>query len=125
MARTHNQAAAKAALIDATSTRSPYELGLHLRNRPCHDRLSTALYDQQVSLYVSVLDVGVAQGHFALLMPALDVAQTLVALEDAYGLHIISRNYSLPIPRAVELMRSCAGTVTQCADLAAADEEHP
>ncbi|AFU02412.1 TetR/AcrR family transcriptional regulator [Nocardia brasiliensis] len=80
------------------------------------DRI-TALFEQQVAVYLSALEVGIAQGHFTIDAPILDVAANLVALEDAYGLHIVSRNRSITKSRAAELICSYARTATGCADI--------
>lgn len=102
-----------------------YELTSYLRFRDEHAALLTALFDKQVALYLAVLEVGVAQGHFRLNAPALDIAQNLVALEDAYGLHIITRNRSVPPPRAAELIYTFARTATDCAAIVPPVEVDP
>ncbi|WP_405163198.1 TetR/AcrR family transcriptional regulator [Nocardia sp. NBC_01499] len=82
-----------------------------------HGDLITALFEQQVAVYLSALEVGIAQGHFTIDAPILDVAANLVALEDAYGLHIVSRNRSITKTRAAELICSYARTATHCLDI--------
>jgi len=49
--------------------------------------------------------------------PVVDLAQNLVALEDAYELHIISGNRSAAPERARALILGYARTVTGCAEL--------
>ncbi len=64
-----------------------YELHVHAARNRTHAVLMTALYDREVSLYRQVLR--------ALLPDPADadpVAANAVALEDAYGLHIVGRN---------------------------------
>jgi AcrR family transcriptional regulator len=100
---------------------SLYELDVHKRASQVHAALITGLYDRQVALYVGVLEVGRAQGHFVLASNVLDIAQNLVALEDAYGLHIVTGNRSLPPRRARELILSYARTATGCDDLQLGD----
>jgi AcrR family transcriptional regulator len=95
-----------------------YRLDAHLGSRENHSALVTGLYDKQVTLYLGVLETGQAQGHFDLRGKPLDIAQNLVALEDAYGLHIITDNRSLPPRRAAELIHSFAVTATGCRDIA-------
>lgn len=46
-----------------------------------------------------------------------DLARNLVALEDGYGLHIVSRNAGLTRAEAQRLIRVHARAVTGCADL--------
>ncbi|WP_254186904.1 hypothetical protein [Micromonospora sp. WMMB482] len=45
----------------------------------------------QAQLYEDLLDAGSDQGAFTLALPAAEAARNLVALEDAYGYHIIAR----------------------------------
>lgn len=100
-----------------------YRLNAHLGFRDRHAELISALYEQQVTLYLAVLEIGVAQGHFRLTGPALDIANNLVALEDGYGLHIVTPNRAVPPARAAELILSYARTATGCADLTGPIEE--
>lgn len=88
-----------------------------------HGDLITALFDKQVALYMSALEVGIAQGHFRIDAPILDVAANLVALEDAYGLHIVTRNRSVTKARAAELICSFARTATQCGEISTPPKE--
>jgi AcrR family transcriptional regulator len=97
-----------------------YEIDLHRRGNPAHMLLGQALFDRQVALYFGCLQLGVGQGHFSLNAPALDIAQNLVALEDAYGMHIVYGNRSLSIPRSEELILGYARTATACAEIGAA-----
>ena len=92
-----------------------YELGVYKRGDPIHGLLSSGLYDRQVALYFGILELGQAQGHFRTdLEPPLDVARNLVALEDAYGLHIIDGNRSLPLERCAALLAGYARAATGC-----------
>jgi DNA-binding transcriptional regulator YbjK len=65
------------------------ELHVHAYRDEVHARLMADLFDREVSLYESVLMDGVAAGVFALKAPAGMIARNLVALEDAYGLHVL------------------------------------
>jgi AcrR family transcriptional regulator len=94
-----------------------YEIDLYKRGDPVHALLIQALFDRQVALYLGIIELGRSQGHFEQGEPALDIAQNLVALEDAYGLHIVSGNRSVPVARCVELILSYARTATGCASL--------
>jgi AcrR family transcriptional regulator len=70
-----------------------YEMHLHATRNRTHAVLMTSLYDQEVSLYVRVLEAGRAGGVFRLPAAAVAVAAAnAVALEDAYGLHVVGRN---------------------------------
>lgn len=94
-----------------------YEIDLYKRGNPLHAVLGRGLYDRQVALYHGILELGRSQGRFQLQEPVLDIAQNLVALEDAYGMHIISGNRSLPASRCRDLMLSYARTVTACPEI--------
>lgn len=91
-----------------------YEIDLYRRGDPAHTLLGQALFDRQVALYFGILQLGVSQGHFTLNAPALAIAQNLVALEDAYGMHIIYGNRSLSIEHCQQLIGTFASTATAC-----------
>ncbi|GAB3586596.1 TetR/AcrR family transcriptional regulator [Leifsonia lichenia] len=113
------------AMVDAGVPRSEddalviamHDIDLFRRGRPTAGPLLQALYERQVALYFATLQLGVAQGHFVLAGPIIDIAQNLVALEDAYELHIISGNRSASPRRARELILGYARTATGCAGL--------
>jgi AcrR family transcriptional regulator len=67
------------------------EFGPQVGRNPVVHALRKALFDRQVTLYQSILDTGVALGVFDLTSTALAIATNLVALEDAYGHHIIAQ----------------------------------
>jgi AcrR family transcriptional regulator len=94
-----------------------YEIDIYKRGDPVHALLGQALFDRQVALYLGIIELGRSQGHFKPGEPALDIAQNLVALEDAYGMHIISGNRSVPVARSAELILGYARTATGCDSL--------
>ncbi|WP_309617659.1 TetR/AcrR family transcriptional regulator [Salinibacterium sp.] len=94
-----------------------YEIDLYRRGDPAHMLLGQALFDRQVALYFGTLQLGVSQGHFTLNAPAQDIAQTLVALEDACGMHIIYGNRSLMIDRSSALLLGYSQTATSCSEI--------
>ena len=96
-----------------------YEIDLYKRRDPVYSLLVQALFDRQVALYLGIIELGRSQGHFQPGEPALDIAQNLVALEDAYGLHIIDANRSTPAARCAELILGYARTATGCTSLPA------
>ncbi|CAA9377347.1 MAG: hypothetical protein AVDCRST_MAG21-1500 [uncultured Nocardioidaceae bacterium] len=67
------------------------EFGPQVGRNPIVKALRKTLYERQVTLYESILQSGAAVGHFRLTVPALTIASNLVALEDAYGHHIIAQ----------------------------------
>ena len=89
-----------------------YELHLHAARDRTHAALMTSLFDREVSLYVMVLQQGAAAGELVLAAPALDVATNAVALEDAYGLHIVARNTRVDPGRARTLLLSYLSEAT-------------
>jgi AcrR family transcriptional regulator len=74
--------------------------------------LLTSLYDRQVSMYTSILELGEALGVFALQQPARTIARNIVALEDAYGYRIMAKHPTLDYAAAVELMLDYARMAT-------------
>lgn len=102
---------------DDAVTVAAYQVGVTRRTDPAQVLLRSSYNDQQVMLYVGILGLGVGQGHFTLAFPPLEIAQNLVALEDAYALHIISRTAALPLARCLELTFSYARSATGCPDL--------
>lgn len=81
------------------------------RNR-VYAALLTTLYDRQVSMYQTILELGAAQRVFTLAADSLTIARNLVALEDAYGYRIVARHPTLHGAGAVELILSYARLVT-------------
>ncbi|WP_405782198.1 TetR family transcriptional regulator [Streptomyces sp. NBC_01378] len=79
-----------------------------------HATLMASLFAREVALYATVLEVGAAVGEFTLTEPVADLARNLVALEDGYGLHIVSRNVELTPDVARRLLLGYARTVTGC-----------
>ncbi|MGW2077638.1 TetR/AcrR family transcriptional regulator [Streptomyces sp. NPDC001939] len=82
-----------------------------------HATLMASLFAREVALYATVLEVGTAVGEFTLTEPVADLARNLVALEDGYGLHIVSRNAELTPDVARRLLLGYARTVTGCPEL--------
>ncbi|WP_405480212.1 TetR/AcrR family transcriptional regulator [Streptomyces sp. NBC_00009] len=82
-----------------------------------HATLMASLFAREVALYATVLEVGAAVGEFTLTEPVADLARNLVALEDGYGLHIVSRNAELTPDVARRLLLGYARTVTGCPEL--------
>lgn len=102
---------------DDAVTVAAYQVGVTRRTNPAQILLRSSYNDQQVMLYVGILGLGVGQGWFSLAAPSADIAQNLVALEDAYDLHIISRTAALPPERCLDLMFDYARNATGCPEL--------
>ena len=97
---------------DDAVSRVLYELSVSAGRHPDHSTIMSELFDLEVSLYQRVLDSGVADGHFTLRMEAVTLARTFVALEDAYGLHILARSSTLTRELATEIMTDYAEDAT-------------
>ncbi|WP_324785193.1 TetR/AcrR family transcriptional regulator [Streptomyces sp. H51] len=94
-----------------------YELHRRAGRSPGHAELMTSLYAREVALYTTALEVGSATGVFTLAAGAQELAHGLVAMEDGYGLHIISRNAALDPDKARRMILAHARAVTGCAAL--------
>ena len=94
-----------------------YDIDNAKRSDPLGALLRTRSFDKQVMLYVGILELGVGQGHFTVTDPTIEIAQNLVGLEDAYCMHIIESNASLPYERCIELMFSHARSATGCREV--------
>jgi AcrR family transcriptional regulator len=76
----------------STTWRVIYELhAAAVRNR-LHAELLRRLWEREVSLYEEILAAGATAGAFDLHGPAREIAETVVALEDAFDLHLTSNN---------------------------------
>ncbi|WP_042395072.1 TetR/AcrR family transcriptional regulator [Streptacidiphilus carbonis] len=82
-----------------------------------HAALMTSLFAREVALYSTLLQVGAAAGVFTLAAAVADTARNLVALEDGYGLHIVTRNPTVDRRTALELLTAHARLVTACPEL--------
>ncbi|MFT4259883.1 TetR/AcrR family transcriptional regulator [Microbacterium sp.] len=85
-----------------------YEFDVLAGNSALHDELVQKLYLRQLDTYRGVIVAGREAGVFT---PGLDdeqLAMTFVALEDAYGLHIVGGNALMTVPKAAAAMRAVA-----------------
>jgi DNA-binding transcriptional regulator YbjK len=88
------------------------ELGGSAGRSRVYAALLTTLYDRQVGMYQTILELGAAQEVFTLVTDSLTIARNLVALEDAYGYRIVARHPTLRTAEAIELILSYARLVT-------------
>jgi len=88
------------------------ELSVSASRSPVHARLMARLFDREVSLYLSLLEKGQADGVFRLSQPTLSIARNLVALEDAYGFHLLAKHSSVDATAALDALVSYARTAT-------------
>ncbi|TGA92952.1 TetR family transcriptional regulator [Streptomyces sp. MZ04] len=94
-----------------------YELHRRADRSAGHAELMASLFAREVALYTTVLEVGAATREFTLTEPPADLARNLVALEDGYGLHIVSHNAQLTPGEAERLILGLARSVTGRAEL--------
>lgn len=87
--------------VDDPTVRVIYELHLASARDERHASLLTRLWELEVSLYVDLLERGEAAGVLTLPDGARAVAETVVALEDAFDLHLLARNDSIARDLAV------------------------
>jgi len=88
------------------------ELSVSSSRSEIHARLMSQLFDREVSLYLSVLTEGAAGGAFRLSEPPLAIARNLVALEDAYGFHLLAKVTSIDAATALGALVGYARTAT-------------
>jgi AcrR family transcriptional regulator len=88
------------------------EMSVSASRSAVHAALMAQLFDREVSLYLSVLEEGQASGAFRIAQPVLIVARNLVALEDAYGFHLLAKSASVDSGTALDALVSYARTVT-------------
>ena len=87
-------------------------LGGEAARNTVYGLLLTSLYDRQVGMYTSVLELGAALGVFDLQQSAVTIARNVVALEDAYGYRIMAKHPTLDYHAAVELIVDYARMAT-------------
>ncbi|GAA2892261.1 TetR/AcrR family transcriptional regulator [Microbacterium esteraromaticum] len=85
-----------------------YEFDILAGNSSLHDEMVETMYSRQLATYTGVLHRGIAAEMFAPQLDVATLAMTLVALEDAYGLHIVGGNSLIDVPQAEQAMRRVA-----------------
>lgn len=85
-----------------------YEFDVLAGTSGAHDEMVEHMFTRQMEIYRQVLTAGVASGVFSLTMPIEQLAMNLVALEDAYGLHIVAGNSLITVAAAKAAMRAAA-----------------
>jgi hypothetical protein len=80
-------------------------------NSALHDELVQKLYLRQLETYNGIFAAGREAGVFTAVLPDEQLAMTFVALEDAYGLHIVGGNALMTVPKAAAAMRDVAAAL--------------
>ncbi|MFE5670131.1 TetR/AcrR family transcriptional regulator [Agromyces sp. NPDC056523] len=85
-----------------------YEFDVLAGNSELHDELVQGMYLRQLATYRGILAAGREAGVFAPRLEDDELAMTFVALEDAYGLHIVGGNALMTVDVAAAAMRAVA-----------------
>lgn len=88
------------------------ELSVSASRSHVHARLVSELFEREVSLYLRVLAEGEADGTFRLSQAPLTIARNLVALEDAYGFHLLAKTSPVDTAAALSALTGYARTAT-------------
>ena len=83
-----------------------YEFDILAGTSTLHDELVMEMYERQLAIYTKVLSRGVQAGVFVPSIPVAQLAMNLVALEDAYGLHIVAGNRLVSVSVAESAIRA-------------------
>ncbi|MDL9979630.1 TetR/AcrR family transcriptional regulator [Microbacterium sp. ASV49] len=86
-----------------------YEFDVLAGGSALHDELVQKLYLRQLDTYRRVIAAGRESGAFSPRLDDEQLAMTFVALEDAYGLHIVGGNALMTVDAARDAMRAVAG----------------
>ena len=96
---------------DDEDLRITYNAAGYLRDNATLGALIRSMTARQVEVYRRVLDLGASKGVFTLADSSQAIARNLVALEDAYGLYMISGGHIRD--EALAMMLSFASIATQ------------
>jgi len=69
-----------------------YELHTYAGRSSAHADLMTDLWEKEVSVYQGIIERGIASQEFLTVQSPRTIAETAVALEDAFNLHLVSSN---------------------------------
>ena len=97
---------------DDEDLRITYDAAGYFRDNPTLGALIRSMTGRQVEVYRRVLELGQAQGAFRLADSSQAIARNLVALEDAYGLYMISGGEIAE--EAFRMLLSFASMATGC-----------
>lgn len=97
---------------DDEDLRITYDAAGYFRDNPTLGALIRSMTARQVEVYRRVLELGQAQGAFRLADSSQAIARNLVALEDAYGLYMISGGEIAE--EALGMLLSFASMATGC-----------
>ncbi len=85
-----------------------YEFDFMAGSSELHDSLVQQMYLRQTATYRAIFEEGNASGAFSITSDLGQAAMNMVALEDAYGLHIVSGNRLVTVDMARDAMLAFA-----------------
>ncbi|MHC6222955.1 hypothetical protein [Arthrobacter sp. MMS24-S77] len=88
-----------------------YEFDFMAGHSELHDTLVQQMYLRQTATYRAIFEEGNATGAFAITSELAQAAMNMVALEDAYGLHIVAGNRLVTVDMARDAMLAFAGQI--------------
>lgn len=94
-----------------------FELHLHSAREDRHADLMSHLFELELSLYREVIDDGVAQGIFTVVMDSGQIAGAAVALEDGCGIHLVGRNRQIDTAWARAAVQNFLAAALGCVEL--------
>lgn len=96
------------------TVRAIYQLHAAAARSPAHAELMATLWEREVSLFASILAEGARSGDFQLAGDPASIAQTVVALEDAFDLHLTSDNRAIDRATALDRILGYLSLATGC-----------
>ncbi len=99
---------------DDENVRTLYEMDALVGKSTLYAALSASFFERQVAMDQVSLEAGVTQGHFTLSDDSATIARNIVALEDAYGLHVLASNPGIDLAEAERLIVAYARVATGC-----------
>lgn len=102
------------ALTESTAIRLLFELHGLARQDAAHAALMTSLWTLEVSIYVEIIEAGVAAGVFTPNHSPEDIAVSLLGLEDGLALHLTSENDALSSAGTLRSLHLVAASLLGC-----------
>jgi AcrR family transcriptional regulator len=94
-----------------------FEMGSLASRGEAHARLMTGLWEEELALYVEILEAGQRTGDFRIGRPVADSAAILLGLEDGLARHLAHYNAALNADRVLQLFLAAAATELGCPSL--------
>ena len=91
-----------------------YELHTYSSRSAKHAALMSALWEREVSLYERIISHGAVTSEFSAIQSSREIAETAVALEDAFNLHLVSGNVAITAAMGRDRVISYLETSLSC-----------